>query len=107
MPEKFEFKFKVADELAAVVPAVRAAGAVTAVIHEGEPDEGGYWAEIPAMPGCVSEGDTLEEMKANIREAAEGWLEATRDQQTRDQQEREKNSRQPESERAAESAASL
>ena len=102
MPEKFEFKFKVADELAAVVPAVRAAGEVTAVIHEGEPDEGGYWAEIPAMPGCVSEGDTLAEMKANIREAAEGWLEATRDRK-----EEEKPSRRPESERAAESAASL
>ena len=101
MPEKFEFKFKVADELAAVVPAVRAAGEVTAVIHETEPDEEkGYWAEVPALPGCFSMGDTLAEMKANIREAAEGWLEVTRDQA-----EREKPSRRPESERAAESAA--
>lgn len=31
-------------------------------------------AEIPAMPGCITEGDTLEETKANIREAAEVWL---------------------------------
>ena len=45
---------------------------LTAVIHEAE--EGGYWAEVPALPGCVSEGDTLAETKANIREAAEGWL---------------------------------
>ncbi|MCC6125614.1 MAG: type II toxin-antitoxin system HicB family antitoxin [Pirellulales bacterium] len=38
-------------------------------------EEGGYWAEIPSLPGCVSEGDSLDEIKANIREAAEGWLE--------------------------------
>ena len=43
------------------------------LIHRAE--EGGYWAEIPALPGCVSEGDTLDEMVFNIREAAEGWLE--------------------------------
>ena len=42
------------------------------VVHET--DEGGYWAEIPAMPGCITEGDSLEETKANIREAAEVWL---------------------------------
>ncbi len=43
------------------------------LVHPAE--EGGYWAEVPALPGCVSEGDTFEEMLANIREAAEGWLE--------------------------------
>ena len=37
--------------------------------------EGGFWAEVPALPGCVSEGDTFAETMANIREAAEGWLE--------------------------------
>lgn len=45
---------------------------IRAVIHEAE--EGGYWATIPAFPGCVTEGDTLEEMNANILEAAEVWL---------------------------------
>lgn len=44
-----------------------------AVLHPAE--EGGYWAEVPALPGCVSEGETLEEVRDNIREAAEGWLE--------------------------------
>ncbi len=39
-----------------------------------EAEEGGFWAEIPAFVGCVSEGDTLEETMYNIREAAEGWL---------------------------------
>jgi len=38
--------------------------------------EGGYSASIPALPGCHSQGETLEEALANIREAAEGWLEA-------------------------------
>lgn len=45
-----------------------------AIIHPAE--EGGYWAEVPALPGCVSQGDTMAEVKANIKEAAEGWLEA-------------------------------
>jgi predicted RNase H-like HicB family nuclease len=43
------------------------------VIHLAE--EGGFWAEIPALAGCVSEGETLEETLLNIKEAAEGWLE--------------------------------
>lgn len=45
-----------------------------AIIHNA--DEGGYWAEVPALPGCVSQGETLEEIKANIQEAVELWLEA-------------------------------
>ena len=43
------------------------------MIHPAE--EGGFWAEIPAFAGCVSEGETLEETLHNIKEAAEGWLE--------------------------------
>lgn len=43
------------------------------VIHPAE--EGGFWAEVPALPGCVSEGETLDETLANVQEAAEGWLE--------------------------------
>jgi len=40
------------------------------IIHPAE--EGGYWAEVPGFPGCVSEGETLDEVRANIREAFEG-----------------------------------
>jgi predicted RNase H-like HicB family nuclease len=47
------------------------------LIHPAE--EGGYWAEVPALPGCVSEGDTFDEVLANIREAAEGWIEVSAD----------------------------
>jgi predicted RNase H-like HicB family nuclease len=43
------------------------------LIHPAE--EGGFWAEAPALPGCVSEGDTFEEAVASIREAMAGWLE--------------------------------
>lgn len=45
---------------------------VKAIIHEAE--EGGYWAEVPALPGCVTQGETIEEVTSNLREAAEGWL---------------------------------
>jgi predicted RNase H-like HicB family nuclease len=43
-------------------------------VHEAE--EGGFWAEVPALPGCVSQGETLDETIANIREAIMGWLDA-------------------------------
>ena len=43
------------------------------LVHPAE--EGGYWAEVPALPGCVSEGDTFDDVLINIREAAEGWME--------------------------------
>jgi predicted RNase H-like HicB family nuclease len=42
------------------------------IVHEAE--EGGFWAEVPAIPGCVSQGDTLEELDDNIREAIVGCL---------------------------------
>jgi predicted RNase H-like HicB family nuclease len=42
-------------------------------------DEGGYTATVPALPGCISEGDTREEALANIREAIELYLEPVED----------------------------
>jgi predicted RNase H-like HicB family nuclease len=42
------------------------------LIHSAE--EGGYWAEVPALPGCVSQAETVDELRSNIREAIEGWL---------------------------------
>jgi predicted RNase H-like HicB family nuclease len=46
---------------------------IKAIIHQAE--EGGYWAEVPALPGCITEGDTLEEVLDNLKDAIEGWLE--------------------------------
>jgi predicted RNase H-like HicB family nuclease len=42
------------------------------VVHEAE--EGGYWAEVPAIPGCATEGETFEELLENLYEAVEGCL---------------------------------
>lgn len=42
------------------------------IIHEAE--EGGFWAEAPALPGCASQGETMDEVLANMREAIAGWL---------------------------------
>ena len=42
------------------------------VVHEAE--EGGYWAEVPAIPGCATQGDTFEELLGNLYEAIEGCL---------------------------------
>jgi predicted RNase H-like HicB family nuclease len=44
------------------------------VIVHPEP-AGGYWGEIPALAGCYSQGETVEELLANLREAATGYLE--------------------------------
>jgi len=42
------------------------------VVHEAE--EGGYWAEVPSIPGCVTQGDSFDELLSNIYEAVEGCL---------------------------------
>jgi predicted RNase H-like HicB family nuclease len=42
------------------------------VVHEAE--EGGYWAEVPAIPGCATQGDSFDELLINIYEAVEGCL---------------------------------
>jgi len=48
------------------------------VIHE-EP-EGGFWAEVPALPGCYSQGETVDELMNNIREAISGVLEVMKEE---------------------------
>ena len=52
---------------------------IRAVIHLAE--EGGYWAEVPALPGCITEGDTLEEVTVNLKDAIKGWLEVANERQ--------------------------
>jgi predicted RNase H-like HicB family nuclease len=42
-----------------------------AIVH---PEEGGFWAEVPALPGCFTQAETLEEIKTNLKEAIEGIL---------------------------------
>lgn len=43
-----------------------------AIIHDAE--DGGFWAEVPALPGCVTQGESIEEVTLNLREAIDGWL---------------------------------
>lgn len=43
-----------------------------AIIHPAE--EGGFWAEVPAIPGCATQGETKEELMRNLHEAIEGCL---------------------------------
>jgi predicted RNase H-like HicB family nuclease len=45
---------------------------VKVIIHEDE--TGNFWAEVPALPGCVTEGRNRDELFANLREAIEGCL---------------------------------
>ena len=45
---------------------------LTAYVHTAE--EGGYWAEVPARPGCLTQGETLDEVVENLNDAIEGWL---------------------------------
>ncbi|MFH0903105.1 MAG: type II toxin-antitoxin system HicB family antitoxin [Pseudomonadota bacterium] len=42
------------------------------IVHEAE--EGGYWAEVPAIPGCATQGESFEELLKNLYEAIEGCL---------------------------------
>jgi predicted RNase H-like HicB family nuclease len=42
------------------------------VVHEAE--EGGFWAEVPSIPGCCTQGETMEQLMENLCEAVEGCL---------------------------------
>jgi predicted RNase H-like HicB family nuclease len=42
------------------------------IVHEAE--EGGYWAEVPSIPGCATQGETFDELLVSIYEAVEGCL---------------------------------
>lgn len=56
---------------------------IQVVVHEAE--EGGYWAEVPSLPGCITEGDTWEELIDNLKEAVEGCLEVIAERNTNNQ----------------------
>jgi predicted RNase H-like HicB family nuclease len=51
---------------------------IKAIIHEAE--EGGFWAEVPALPGCSTQGETLEELTENLKDAIALWLEVGEDE---------------------------
>jgi predicted RNase H-like HicB family nuclease len=45
---------------------------IKVIIHPAE--EGGFWAEVPAIPGCATQGETMEELLTNLNEAVEACL---------------------------------
>jgi predicted RNase H-like HicB family nuclease len=45
---------------------------IKVVVHEAK--EGGFWAEVPAMPGCATQGETMDEVMRNLHEAVGGCL---------------------------------
>ena len=59
---------------------------IKAIVHKAE--EGGFWAEVPSLPGCATQGETLAEVEANLREAIDAWLsvdDETRESSVNDQ----------------------
>ena len=53
---------------------------IRAIIHPAE--EGGFWAEVPAIPGCATQGETKEELMRNLHEAIKGCLSVELDPQS-------------------------
>ena len=49
------------------------------IVHKDE--TGGFWAEDPSLQGCLSQADSIEDLKDNMREAIEGWLKVKEDKQ--------------------------
>jgi predicted RNase H-like HicB family nuclease len=47
---------------------------IKAIVHQAE--EGGFWAEVPALPGCLTQGETREQIRGNLLEAIELCFEA-------------------------------
>lgn len=53
---------------------------LTAILHHGDPDEGGYWATCLEVPGANGQGETREECLLNLRQAVELLLESEREE---------------------------
>ncbi len=47
---------------------------IRVILHKAK--EGGYWADVPSLPGCATQGETIEELLQNLYEAVDGYLEA-------------------------------
>ena len=47
----------------------------TVLVHDTEADETGYWAEVLELPGCCTQGETLDDLKVNVQDAIECMLE--------------------------------
>jgi predicted RNase H-like HicB family nuclease len=52
----------------------KTASKIKVVVHKAAGPDIGYWAEVVGVPGCITEGDTMKELRKNLREALRGWL---------------------------------
>jgi predicted RNase H-like HicB family nuclease len=50
---------------------------IRAIVHKAE--EGGFWAEVPSIPGCATQGETIGEVEDNLRDAIAGYLSVSQD----------------------------
>jgi predicted RNase H-like HicB family nuclease len=50
----------------------------TVIVHNAE--EGGYWVEVPSLPGCYSQGETIDEAMNNVKEAIELHIQGLKDE---------------------------
>jgi len=57
---------------------------IKAIVHKAE--EGGFWAEVPSLPGCVTQAETEAELEANLHEAITLWLKAGKPEMMPDQE---------------------
>jgi predicted RNase H-like HicB family nuclease len=55
-----------------IAPIGRGGMRIKVIVHDAE--EGGYWAEVPSVPGCATQGETFEELLQNLYDAVEGCL---------------------------------
>ncbi|MBB5037492.1 type II toxin-antitoxin system HicB family antitoxin [Prosthecobacter dejongeii] len=55
---------------------------VKAIVHPAE--EGGYWAEVPSLPGCFTQAETLDQLRLRLAEAIQGWFLADAEQEIDD-----------------------
>jgi len=51
----------------------------TVLVYEAEPDEGGYWAKVAELPGCYTQGETIDQIRVNVRDAIETYLDALKE----------------------------
>lgn len=57
---------------------------IKAIVHPAE--EGGYWAEVPALPGCHTQAETIEDLRVNLQEAISLYLEASNPETTQNKE---------------------
>ena len=74
-----ELKGKVIDMEAERKYEVALKGRKYSVVLHADTEDGGYWVECPSLPGCSSQGDTVEEALEMIKDAIEGHLEILRE----------------------------